>query len=178
MEPILLVAAVLYAAFLLVLAMVAFFAYRVAARSKEGGVGAGGGCLFATLIGGLGILGLIGFATFAGLVFARKAMQDHLHDRGDGVEFFTYDEFEAGDELESGDQFEEGEPAYGDAPSRTAPAAPEVPGDTTMPGVPEIPGAPAEPGTPKKPSKQGKDALDDAFDRGWAQHPDPDVKQY
>lgn len=172
MEPILLVAAVLYAAFLLVLAMVAFFAYRVAARSKEGGVGAGGGCLFATLIGGLGILGLIGFATFAGLVFARKAMQDHLHDRGDGVEFFTHDEVEAGDE------FEEGEPWEGDAASRAAPAAPEVPGEPAVPGVPEIPGAPAEPGTPKKPSKQGKDALDGAFDRGWAQYPDPDVKQY
>ena len=148
MEPILLVAVFLFAAFLLVLALVAFFAYRVAARSKEGGVGAGGGCLFASLIGGLGLLGLIGFVVFAGILFARKAMQEHLQHRGNDVEFFEYDDFEA------------------------APVPPEVPVEPAPPEVPEAPEA------PKKPSKTGQGALDGAIDRGWAQHPDGDVKQY
>jgi len=69
MAPTLVIAVLLFAGFLLVLALIAYAAFRVAAK-REGGIGAAGGCMLGAVLIGAAGFAFLGFTVAAGLLFA------------------------------------------------------------------------------------------------------------
>jgi hypothetical protein len=84
MIPALVIAAVLFAGFLLVLALIGFAAYRFAVKREGAPMGAAGGCALAAVLLGAGLFAMVGFVVVAGLLFARHV---HLQERERGSTF-------------------------------------------------------------------------------------------
>lgn len=169
MEPAIVIALALFGAFLFLLAILGIVAYRLAARGREAPLGAAGGCLLACFLGGLALTGLIAFAVFAGLAFVGRELGNvEWNEIADRIERHT------------------GHGGHEQAPW-PEPATPDQPPEPPKPTEPPEPEEPGEPGrsdpaeppkAPRTPEAEGAKALQKAFERGWAQHPDSDTREY
>ena len=95
MVPSLLLLTALFVSFLILLASIAFAAYRVVAKREGPALGAPGGCALAAVLLGIGLFAMIGFIVLIGILFAH-----HRELRGEAVESHRAVKSEAIFELE------------------------------------------------------------------------------
>jgi len=95
MVPSLLIAVAIFVSFLVVLALIAFAAFRVAAKREGPGLGAAGGCALGAVLIGAGLFAMIGFIVLVGILFAHRAQlhrESRMGERFQENEQFQVDE--------------------------------------------------------------------------------------